>query len=179
MEKMKEEAKKIQASIQARMEARRGQAPVNKADEKAEKAEAAEEKKVQAKLARLQKDTCSVGTSPIARAWSEFWAQDVQGRNIEGCQAKCKYTIIMSVTQNAEPGKIGTSSESSIVQGYAVVGDASSEGNWGTEGSTCAADEETVQRACEQMLWVPDSIVRDALADVRFNLGAKLLAAAP
>ena len=63
--------------------------------------------------------------------------------------------------------------EGCIVSGFAVVADAAS----GGEVSECVTnDQETKAIAgCRAMMWLADSIVRDALADVRFQI-AKTIA---
>jgi len=57
-----------------------------------------------------------------------------------------------------------------LVSGFAVVGDAQVVGKWNTN-----CKESVVTHACEQMLWVADSIVRDALAAVRFDIAGRVL----
>jgi len=155
-------------------------------------------KEAESQAAQLAAQTCQAGQSPIAKQWSLFWAKEVPGRNVAGCEAKCVYTIIMSVTQSGiynqlqdaiEKAEKQVSSskgskqsklklkdankklqEHQLVSGFAVVGDAQAVGKWNTN-----CKETVVTHACEQMLWVADSIVRDALAAVRFDIAGRVL----
>ena len=71
--------------------------------------------------------------------------------------ASCIYDILLTVTQMKQGyAKHG----GDLVQGFAVVGEVRQKGGKAGE--------------CKALVPVPDEIVRDALAKVRFDIGAKL-----
>ena len=114
---------------------------------------------------------CSAGSAQIARHWSDFWAKAA----VPGCHVQCVYNIIVSVTQRAPNNN---QSSVPLVSGYTVIGDATAEyvtkGGVKKEAPTaCKTKDFTAE--CQKMLWVPDSLIRDSLSELRFNIASNIL----
>ena len=90
------------------------------------------------------------------------------------CRERCLYTIILTVTQRVKTQNLDPRVENKkipLVSGFAVVGDATGD----VDPSKSTAQNKKATQACQQMIWVPDSFVRDALAEVRFKIGQEAL----
>ena len=105
--------------------------------------------------------------SALAKHWSSFWSNKLRDR--PGCRVQCVYRIIMSVTQRVVPDPTIP-----LVSGYAVVGDAKAVvGDAKATADQCDGTDFTSE--CQEMMWVPDSLIRDSLAEIRFNIASDVL----
>jgi len=122
-----------------------------------------------------QAGSCSAGSGQFARHWSNFWAEAA----VPGCHVQCVYNIIVSVTQRAPNNN---QSSVPLVSGYTVIGDATAEYVTCT-GQKCTPLKKAPPQcktkdftaACQKMLWVPDSLIRDSLSELRFNIASNIL----
>jgi len=96
-------------------------------------------------------------------AWAQYWGK-LNPLQSHPCGEVCKYSVILTLTKKVTGG-----SSVPMLQSFAVVADAT--GGEDSKKADCPARG----RACMPMIWVPDGIVRDALADVRFEVAGPLV----
>jgi hypothetical protein len=122
--------------------------------------------------------SCDVGSNDsYGKRWRDYWKTR---RDSQPCGNVCIYSVLMTVSKRVATGGSKTCTaqnrEGCIVSGFAVVADAASGGEVKCGYSGVTNDQETKAIAgCRAMMWLADSIVRDALADVRFQI-AKTIA---
>ena len=106
--------------------------------------------------------------SRFGKQWRNYWRNRAQP-----CGNACVFSVIMTVTKRTR--KISPRSKlpctekdrrGCLVSGFAIVVDAAA-----ARVKKCPASR---LKACRAMTWFADSIVRDALADVRFNIAKSI-----
>jgi len=121
---------------------------------------------------------CEPGSNDsYGKLWRDYWKTR---RDSQPCGNVCIYSVLMTVSKRVATGGskkcTAQNREGCIVSGFAVVADAASGGKVKCGYSGVTNDQETTAIAgCRAMMWLADSIVRDALADVRFQI-AKTIA---